>query len=72
MDVYVNNVLIVGGVICLNLNLIVRNTYLGFPGDLAFIDNIGETDPYYTGLGTQYSLAYIAPGDIPDLPANVS
>lgn len=59
IDVLVNNVLVIGGVICQNLNRIVRSLYLGFIGDLAFIDNQGSTDPVYTGLGTRYSLAYI-------------
>ena len=54
-----DHVLIIGGVICENLNRIVRSLYLGFAGDLAFIDNQGSTDPVYTGLGTRYSLAYI-------------
>jgi hypothetical protein len=65
LDLYVNNVLIIGGCICQNLNRIVRSLYLGFIGDLAFIDNQGDSDPYYTGLGTQYSLAYIEASDLP-------
>lgn len=64
VDVLVNNVLIIGGVICQNLNRIVRSLYLGFQGDLAFIDGQGSTDPAYTGLGTRYSLAYIEPNEL--------
>ena len=69
IDVFVNDVLIIGGVICENLNRIVRSLYLGFSGDLAFIDNLtGQngvgTDPIYTGLGTRYSLAYIEPDEL--------
>ncbi len=67
MDLYVSNVLIVGGVICQNLNLIVRDAYLGFIGDFTFIDNQGATDPVYTGLGlagSRYSLAYLSPADL--------
>lgn len=64
IDVLVNNVLVIGGVICQNLNRIVRSLYLGFIGDLAFIDNQGSTDPVYTGLGTRYSLAYIEAGEL--------
>ena len=59
IDVLVNNVLIIGGVICENLNRIVRSLYLGFQGDLAFIDGQGSSDPVYTGLGSRYSLAYV-------------
>lgn len=59
LNLYVSNVLILGGAICQNLNRVVRSVYLGFSGDLAFIDNQGNTDPVYTGLGTRYSLAYV-------------
>lgn len=65
LDLYVDNVLIIGGVICENLNRIVRSLYLGFSGDLAFIDNQGSSDPTFEGLGTRYSLAYLAPSDLP-------
>lgn len=65
MDVYVDQVLIIGGVICQNLNRIVRSLYLGFVGDFVFMDNQGSSDPYYTGLGTRYSLAYLELVDLP-------
>lgn len=64
IDVFVSGVLIIGGVICEDRNRIVRNSYLGFIGDLAFIDNEGTSDPFYTGLGTQYSLAYLEQSDL--------
>jgi len=63
MDVYVAGVLIIGGVLCRNLNRIVRDQYFGFQGDLLFLDNIGDTAPYYTGLGGRYSLIYLQPTD---------
>ena len=62
---YGRRLLILGGVMCLNATVIVRNTYLGFVGDLAFYDMQGATDPLYTGLGSRYVLAYLVPGDIP-------
>lgn len=65
LDLYVDNVLIVGGVACQNLNRVVRSTYLGFIGDLGFIDNQGSSDPAYEGLGTRYSLAYLETTDFP-------
>lgn len=64
IDLYVNNILIIGGVICQNLNRIVRSAYLGFVGDLCFIDNQGSGDPVYTGLGSRYSLAYLEAADL--------
>ena len=46
VDLYVNSTtLIIGGVIALNNVPIVRNSYLGFLGDLAVIDTQGEEDP---------------------------
>jgi len=64
MDVYVNEVLIIGGVICENKNRIVHSLYLGFIGDLAFFDTQGTDDPDYTGMGARWILIYLAPGDI--------
>ncbi len=60
---------IVGLVICQNLNRIVRNAYLGFVGDLMFVDNFGENgkpsqDPYFDGLGTHFSLLYLSPEEL--------
>ncbi len=67
LDLYINSgaTLVIGGVLCQNQRLIVISAYLGFVGDLEFIDNQGTSDPYYTGLGSRYSLVYLAPGDIP-------
>lgn len=64
MDLLVSNVPIVQGVICQNLNAIVRDAYFGFSGDFAWIDNQGSEDPVYTGLGSEgsrFSLAYLPP-----------
>jgi hypothetical protein len=66
VDLYVNNSLIIGGVIAENLNRIVRDLYLGFEGDLVFYDTTGQgRDPYYTGLGTDFVLVWIEPGELP-------
>ena len=65
VTVYVNNALIIGGVIAENLNAIVRSAYLGFIGDLAFYDTQGTTDPVYTGLGSRYVLEYFLPSELP-------
>ena len=61
----VNGVLIVAGVLCLNRNLIVRDRYFGFIGDLAFFDTQGTADPQHDGLGKRFFLGYYAPADIP-------
>ena len=58
VDLYVNNALVRQGMQGLNRVRIVRDAYLGFTGDLAFIDGQGSSDPDYTGLGTRFILAY--------------
>jgi hypothetical protein len=69
MDVLVNNLPIIGGVICQNLNRIVRSLYLGFVGDFTFLDNSGNgLDPSYAGLGSTFSLIYLFPADLNPLP----
>lgn len=64
VDLYVNNVLVIGGVAALNLNLIVRSAYLGFSGDLIFSDQQGSSDPVYSGLGSRFLLCYLEPADL--------
>ncbi len=71
-DLYVAGAVVITGVLCLNLNLLVRNTYLGFIGDLAFVDTQGTSDPDYTGIGIRYQLVYLAIGDVLGLPPGVS
>lgn len=56
---------VVAGVIALNRNRIVRSAYLGFAGDLAFVDTQGDADPVYTGLGQRFVLAYLEESDLP-------
>jgi hypothetical protein len=65
MDVYVNDVPIVLGVICQNLNRIVRSLYLGFVGDFVYLDTQGTSDPNYSGLGARFQLIYLAASDLP-------
>jgi hypothetical protein len=64
IDLYVNNTLLLAGVICENLNRIVRSAHFGFTGDLVFSDQHGTSDPVYTGLGTRYLLCYLEAADL--------
>lgn len=68
IDVYVANVLEIGGVICQNLNRIIRDRYLNaeanFAGDFAFFDTQGSDDPVFTGLGARFQLAWLSPDDL--------
>jgi hypothetical protein len=63
LDLYVNDALVIGGVIALNANRIVRDTYLGFVGDLAFFDTQGVEDPLASGLGVRWFLVYLEAGE---------
>ena len=65
VDVYVDNDLVIAGVLARNLCRIVIGKYLGLSGDLVFIDNQGGSDPYYTGLGDRFVLAYLSASEIP-------
>lgn len=63
-DLYVDDALKVGGVVCRNLARIVINGYLGFVGDLMFSDTQGVNDPASPGLGTRYLLMYAEASDL--------
>lgn len=67
MDVYVNNAVVILGVQCQNGNRIVRSLYLGFVGDLIFVDTQGSSDPVYTGLGSRFLLQYLETADLATL-----
>jgi len=64
LDLSVAGSLLVSGRICQNQNLLVRDAYLGFVGDLAFGDLLGVSDPDYTGLGGRFFLVYLELGDL--------
>ena len=59
LDLYVAGNLVISGVLCRDRVYLAREAYLGFTGDLAFIDSEGRDDPQYTGLGTRWQLRYI-------------
>lgn len=63
-DLYIGAKLIIGGVICQNLNRIVRDSYFGFVGDLVFLDQQGSDDPSSPGLGTRFVLMYLETSDL--------
>lgn len=57
---------ILNGQICQNLNRLVRGAYLGFVGNLCFVDTQGggdPQDPVYTGLGSRFRLIYLEATD---------
>lgn len=58
LSLAVNNAPIINTVICRDRVALVRYAYLGFIGDLTFIDTEGANDPQYIELGTRYQLVY--------------
>lgn len=59
MDLTVNDKPLIQGVPCLFGNKMVGYSYLGFSGDLIFIDNEGQEDPSFDGLGSRFILYYL-------------
>jgi hypothetical protein len=59
LDLYMSDVVICTGVACLDRNIIVRAAYLGFQGELMFIDAQGASDPTYEELGARYNLVWL-------------
>lgn len=64
IDVTLSGTPILTGIICRSRVRLVRQAYLGFTGDLAFLDTQGQSDPVYTGLGARWLLAYLETADL--------
>lgn len=64
IDLTVNDIVILQGVPCWYANKIVRYSYLGFVGDLVFLDNEGQSDPQWDGLGKRYPFYYLEESDL--------
>jgi hypothetical protein len=67
VDLNVNGTDISIGVLALDLNPLVPTAYLGFAGNLLFVDTQGSTDPTYSGLGARYQLLYLTAADYASL-----
>lgn len=58
MNMSVNDVRKISGVICLNKNKLNEYDGIGIKGDIHFEDTQGELDPIYYGLGDRWILVY--------------
>lgn len=58
LDLRVNDVPIASGLLCRDRVWLIRDAYLGFAGDLAFVDTIGSDDPNYTQLADRFQLLW--------------
>lgn len=63
VDLSVNGSLISSAVIAQNNNPLVPTVYLGFLGNIQFLDLQGTSDPTYDGLGSRYVLLYLTESD---------
>jgi hypothetical protein len=59
VNLYVNDALVIGGVAARNRVRVVIDAYLGFIGDLSWLDTQGDQDPTYDGLGSRWQLVYL-------------
>jgi len=64
IDLYKNDIPVLMGVPCLYATKIVRYSYLGFVGDLFFLDIEGEDNPYWDGLGDRFRFYYLEESDV--------
>lgn len=59
VDINVNGEDVVNGIIARDAVPIICRDYVGFVGNLLFLDTQGRDDPEYTGLGSRYRLCYL-------------
>lgn len=64
LDLAINDKIIILGAGCRDRNRLVRHVYLGFQGELSFVDLQGKEDPQYTGLGSRWMLVYVEPSEL--------
>lgn len=64
LDIYLGESAIAQGILCLNCNWVVRYSYLGFPGDLVFVDKKGSSAPYWDELGSRFRLYFLTTSEI--------
>jgi len=67
-DVSLNGVVVKTTVLCLNgMRLLEDTQYVGFVGDLVFVDTQGTLDPDWREFGTRYQLIYLEASDLAQL-----
>jgi len=80
-DLTVSGNVIYTGMVCLNNKPIGNYPYLGFIGQIGFVDTQGNNDPISPGLDSRYVLIYVVPRqanliipvqDVPNQQLNVT
>ena len=71
-DLYLSNTRLVSAVYGRNMTPMVVDAYLGFVGDVMWVDTLGlNQDPVWSGLGTQFALVYLSASDLSALAGKV-
>jgi len=58
LDLAIGGIPCITGALCRDRMRIVQSEYLGFIGDLYFVDQEGGQDPQYVGLGSRWLLMH--------------
>ena len=64
VDVNCDGVEVSNGTIAQDYNPLVACKYLGFSGQLVFVDTQGTNDPTYAGFGTRYYLCFLSESEL--------
>jgi hypothetical protein len=59
VDINADGVDIVAGIVARDAVPLMCRNYMGFIGNLLFVDTQGNSDPTYDGLGSRFSLVYL-------------
>lgn len=59
IDVVLNGSYVASGQIVRDITPLIPSSYLGFVGNLMFIDTEGNSDPDYSGMGDRWQLLYL-------------
>lgn len=71
LDLAVAEEPVINGVVAHDRNRLIRSTYLGFIGDLAFVDTQGTSSPNSTNLSERFLLIYFSPEELTASPVIV-
>jgi hypothetical protein len=59
VDIVADDISVSVGTVARDTAMLISRDYVGFAGNLFFIDTQGDEDPHYTGFGSRYSLVYL-------------
>ncbi len=63
LSLSVNGTSLADTMLCMDRRRLINHAYLGFTGNLAFVDMQGTADPDASELGDRYKLVYLEDGE---------